>query len=49
MRPPPVRELGVSLPLPEDRNGFSYRNVVFYSHLEVRTTGKVQNPSNSEH
>jgi hypothetical protein len=38
----------VALPSPENENRSRFRNVVFPTYLEYRTTDKVQNPSNFE-
>jgi hypothetical protein len=40
--------VGVSLRSPEEGNRSSFRNVVFSSCLEFRTTDNVHKPSNSE-
>jgi hypothetical protein len=38
----------VSLLLPQDENGSSFRNVVFSIYLELRTIGKIKKASDSE-
>jgi hypothetical protein len=40
--------VGVAFPSPEDGNRSSFRNVMFSSYLEFRTTDKVQKPADSE-
>jgi hypothetical protein len=40
---------GVSFPSPHDWNRSSFRNFVFSSYLELRTTDKVQKPGDSEY
>jgi hypothetical protein len=42
------KSVGVFLPSSEEGNKSSFRNILFRSFLEFRTTEKVQNLSNSE-
>jgi hypothetical protein len=43
-----TNRVGASLPLPEDGNRISLRNVVFSRYLEFRTMDKVQKLGDSE-
>jgi hypothetical protein len=41
--------VSVSLSSPEDGNGSSFQNVVFYIYLELHAVDKVQKPINFEY